>query len=311
VFGFEHQYAAGREMAGVVYDQLTRDSSVALSRGLGIPVYLRTAETPQGLPRDVPFDEAAHTVVVLLVDDRMVLGRSQGWGDYVQKLIDGAAKGPHRILPIKLSGKAFTLNPRLRAANFMSLDLVPPESRSQRLMVGLLHDLCRLMKDEPAAEYEASDSQAQPESIAEPVRIFISHARKDGEERAKKIREYITKNLQLDTFFDTNQIYYGDDFATVLAQNVQRSAILVLQTDAYSSREWCQREVLLAKRHGRPVLVLHKVDLGEWRSFPYLGNLPVLRFQDQMPLDQVIAAVARSAAVRLFPAARAAAGQAV
>jgi hypothetical protein len=189
------QYAAGREMAEVVYDQLTRDSSVALSRGLEIPIYLRTAETPEGLPRDVPFAEAAHTVVVLLVDDKMVLGRNHGWGNYVQGLIDGASKGLHRILPIKLSGNAFVLNTQLRAANFLSLDRVSTESRPQRLMVGLLHDLCRLMRDEPAAEYVASDSHAKPAAIAEPIRIFISHAKKDGEELALKIRDYISKNL--------------------------------------------------------------------------------------------------------------------
>ena len=33
--------------------------------------------------------------------------------------------------------------------------------------------------------------------------------------------------------------------------------MLVVQTDAYSTREWCQREVLWAKKYERPVLILH------------------------------------------------------
>ncbi|MEX1027228.1 MAG: TIR domain-containing protein [Candidatus Paceibacterota bacterium] len=282
------EYSAGREMAKLVYDQLTRDSAVPLSRGLGIPVYLRTAANSREVPPAIAFDEATHTVVVLLVDDKMVLGRGQGWGSYADALVAEAATGAHRVLPIKLSASAFTLSRQLRAANFLTLDSVPAEARPQRLLVGLLHDLCRLMQDEPPAEYQASDANARPAAIAKPVRIFISHAKKDGEALALEIREYITKNLQLDTFFDKNQIYYGEDFTRVLEQNVEQSAILVLQTDAYSSREWCQREVLVAKRHGRPVLVLHKVDVGETRSFPYLGNLPVLRFKDEMPIDHVL-----------------------
>jgi hypothetical protein len=173
---------------------------------VGIPVYLRTAATATGVPQGISFDGAAYTVVALLIDDKKVLGREQGWGDYVQGLNDGAAKGAHRILPIKLSAGAISLNPQLRAANFLSLDAVPAESRTQRLMIGLLHDLCRLMQDERATEYRASDASAIPAAIAKPVRIFISDAKEVGEEMALKIREYITKNLQLDTFFAKNQI---------------------------------------------------------------------------------------------------------
>jgi hypothetical protein len=281
-------FAAGKSLASFLYDQLTRDSQVPLSRGLGVPVYLRTSVDAQSVPEAIPFGGAAHVVVVLLVDDEMVLGRDQGWGNYVQNLLEEAKAGPNRILPVKLSANAFSLNAELRNANFLPLDTVAAKSRQQRLLIGVVHDLCRLLQDEPLMDYSASDPNAKPKMVAKPVRIFISHAKKDGEALAIKIRNYISKNLQLDSFFDKNQIYYAEDFAKVLEQNVEQSALLVLQTDAYCTREWCQREVLIAKRHGRPLVVLHKVEVGEARSFPYLGNLPVIRFKDKMPIDEVI-----------------------
>lgn len=280
-------FDAGHEMATWIYDQLTRDSAVPLSRGPGIPVYLRTSLAPREVPPPIDFNEARHTVVVLLVDDKMVLNREEGWRDYAESLLAEATKGGHRVLPVKLSKNAFSLSTQLSQANFLPLDAVPMESQRYRLMIGLSHDLCRLLRGEQAAEHSATVSK--PAAVARPVRIFISHAKKDGVDLAKKIRDYITTNLQLDTFFDQNQIYYGEDFADVLMQNVQQSAILVLQTDAYSTREWCQREALIAKRHGRPVLVLNKIDVGELRSFPYLGNLPVIRYKKSLPTEQLLA----------------------
>jgi SLOG cluster2/TIR domain len=281
-------FLAGKSLASFVYDHLTRGSNIPLTRGMGIPVYVRTAVDSQSVPETIPFGEAVQTVVVLLVDDKMVLGRNQGWDRYVQATIDGSKIGAGHVLPVKVSANAFSLNAQLRNANFLPLDTVATESRPQRLLIGLVHDLCRLLQHEPALDFSGSIPNANPKLIAKPIRIFISHAKKDGEALALKIRDYISTTLQLDTFFDKNQIYYAEDFASVLEQNVEQSALLVLQTDAYSTREWCQREVIVAKRHGRPILVLHKVDVGEPRSFPYLGNLPVLQFRDEMPIDEII-----------------------
>ena len=50
--------------------------------------------------------------------------------------------------------------------------------------------------------------------------------------------------------------------------------MISVRGDAYSSRVWCQREVLLAKLHGMPTLSVEILHKGELRSSPYCGNSP-------------------------------------
>ena len=61
------------------------------------------------------------------------------------------------------------------------------------------------------------------------------------------------------------------------------SVLVVVKTDAYASRGWCQRELLDAKRAGRTVVILDAVREGEARSFPYLGNARSLRVAEPTP----------------------------
>ncbi len=276
-------FAAGKEFAAFVYDQLTRDSKEPLARGLGIPVYLRTAESSDTLPEAVPFDQAQHTIVVLLVDDAMIMARDEGWERYAESLVQGAKTGEHRLIPVNLSAAAFTLHGDLRRRNFLPIDLkMPSAQQKQRLLIGLTHDLCRLLSGSTPVDYESA------KAVQAPVRVFLSHAKKDGEELTKEFKTFLQNELQLDTFFDRNGIFYADDFGDDIEKAAAESALLILQTDAYSTREWCQKEVLFAKKYHRPVLVLDHVEVGETRAFPYLGNVPTLRYKKETSIDEII-----------------------
>ena len=55
--------------------------------------------------------------------------------------------------------------------------------------------------------------------------------------------------------------------------------MLAIQTDAYASREWCRREILMAKQMQRPLVVVNALSENEDRSFPYLGNVSTLRWK--------------------------------
>lgn len=66
-------------------------------------------------------------------------------------------------------------------------------------------------------------------------------------------------------------------YRQVILQKVKVSAVVAVHTDSYSSREWCRREIIEAKRWNVPLVVANCIhDLDE-RSFPYLGNVPVVR----------------------------------
>lgn len=55
--------------------------------------------------------------------------------------------------------------------------------------------------------------------------------------------------------------------------------MLIVQGDLYSSRIWCQKEVLWAKKHNRPIVGLNVANQMEERRFPYAGNIPVFEWK--------------------------------
>jgi hypothetical protein len=60
---------------------------------------------------------------------------------------------------------------------------------------------------------------------------------------------------------------------------VRVSAVVALHTDSFSSREWCRREIIEAKRANVPLVVANCITDFEERGFPYLGNVPVVRLE--------------------------------
>src|SRR4051812_13082176 len=102
-------------LATTIYGALTRDAQQPVSRGIGIPVYYRTAPpavsssdantvTPS-VPAPVPLAQARHTAVVVLADDAMTARKGEGWAKYVTDLWTEAEQpgSTHRLLPVMLS----------------------------------------------------------------------------------------------------------------------------------------------------------------------------------------------------------------
>jgi hypothetical protein len=113
------------------------------------------------------------------------------------------------------------------------------------------------------------------------VRIFLSHSKHDdyGQIIAEGIRSSILAENDLDAFFDVVNIPPGVKFADVLVHNISVSAVVAIHTDSYSSREWCRREVLEAKRFNVPFVIANCIMNFEERGFPYMGNVPVIRME--------------------------------
>jgi hypothetical protein len=136
----------------------------------------------------------------------------------------------------------------------------------------LVHELCRLIVSPPKV------TEAGTTTSARPVHLFLSHAKADGAEIAKQIKNYIEKDSSMKTFFDANDIAPGYPFSDELTGAIEKSALICIQTDFYATREWCLFEVITAKRLDRPVVVLNAVQQREPRSFPYIGNVPTMRW---------------------------------
>ena len=136
-------------------------------------------------------------------------------------------------------------------------------------------------------------------------RVFVSHAKADGASVAKELVDRVSE-AKLGVFFDKFQIVEGSAFDDVISSNLEagRSALISIVTDAYSSREWCRREALQAKRQRLPIVVIDAVSNRQNRSFPYLGNVPVFRLnenQREVFDDALVSLLAEVASARWFP----------
>ena len=54
-------------------------------------------------------------------------------------------------------------------------------------------------------------------------------------------------------------------------------------SDNYSTRYWCQRELISAKKNKRPIVIVNCVEKYEDRSFSAITNLPSVRVPSAKP----------------------------
>lgn len=116
----------------------------------------------------------------------------------------------------------------------------------------------------------------------EQIKVFVSHTKrldmkpeKDTAAFIKSVRQVIGET-RLGEFFDSNTIQPGEKWATVLREHAGRDAMLSLRTDLYAGREWCQREVSIAKTKGMPVVVMDALERGDRRGSFLLDHVPRL-----------------------------------
>ncbi|RBN36117.1 molecular chaperone Tir, partial [Priestia megaterium] len=74
--------------------------------------------------------------------------------------------------------------------------------------------------------------------------MFISHAKEDGVSLAKSLSDYLQTQTELKTFFDANDIAIGYEFSQEIEANIQKSVLVAIHSDRYSSREWCRKEII-------------------------------------------------------------------
>jgi hypothetical protein len=110
--------------------------------------------------------------------------------------------------------------------------------------------------------------------------IFISHTKRTlpgGEEDSTALIEAVRSVIsatRLNDFFDANDLQPGGDWDIELRSKAATSAMLAIRTDLYPSREWCQREISIAKYGGMPVLIVDAIGHAEERGSFLMDHVP-------------------------------------
>lgn len=204
-------------------------------------------------------------VPVLGVGLRDAVQRDADWAEYL-RLIGGCGSEMIAVLPV----------------------LVPGVNLADSVLQSAIGAIQRLPSNALATAglLERSVAQAVAQKAAgstAPVRVFISHAKHfsdietdfPGGPLYEQVRSVIA-GTHLDEFFDACDLLPGTDWAAELTASAGTSALLMVRTDRYASREWTQREVLVAKQSDMPIVALMALAEGEARGSFLMDHVPTV-----------------------------------
>jgi hypothetical protein len=266
-----------REIALAIHYALNHDSLVP---GLDIPtVFCNVSENSP--PADQGLDRAERNFVVLLACDYLVAGENaEAWHQFAVQTWRECKEATCRFVPIQLSKNAWSFSTELKDACVSFGHCYDEDNlgrKKERVCKVVAIELARFLMHERIGKGETTA----------PFEVFISHAKCDIETEPQVTRELIKLLSGVEKpvagWMDTGAIAPGENFATKIEDGINRTSFLAVLTDNYATREWCRTEVLLAKEKQRPMLVIDALRDHEVRSFPYLGNVPVVRWNPKAP----------------------------
>lgn len=273
---FEFHPASKEAAAAAEYlhEVLNPDPAVP---GLKIPTTFTPDDGSGEPPEPAVATEADRVLVVLLADDLLAVAARKPtksgttWGEYAAKIRSLTEAAGHRFMPVQLTESAWPIDRRLDDTNFLRAWVIDGvEDRHKFIARRLVHLLIRRLQPRSGNE------------DARPVTIFLSHTKMDLDREPRVVKSllaHLTATQPEKTWFDSGDISTGSLFAHEIEKGVKDTALLAIVTDSYSSRAWCRKEVLLAKHHQRPVVIVDAVQEREMRRFPYSGNTPVIRWK--------------------------------
>jgi SLOG cluster2/TIR domain len=266
---FHPESASARELAQHIHRQLNSDIIVP---GLRVPTVFCPTRDGYSPPVRLRFDFAKRNFVVMLADDR--LSTHEGWCGFCAEAWAGCQNNAFaRCVPFQLSENAWPLDARLKEVSFAKAYLqATAEARSAFVVRRIVVELCR---------YLANLDKVEESAFQAPITLFLSHTKADLNKEPRVTQRFIEclrEDQPIEAWVDSGDIQTGSKFADAIKRGVERTSVLAVLTDTYATREWCREEVLLAKEHQRPVAVVDALTTYEVRSFPYLGNVPRIRW---------------------------------
>lgn len=266
--------AAGQQVAETLLEHFHGTAFAGLVGG-AVEVYTRSAgwEAPGATPRPLPFMEAlpnglataAVTVVVPVLGTHLarVAEADDGWRSYLEAVAAAPGTFPNvAVFGLQVDSAAMAPGTQLATIFGVAQRLT---GQGPALTRDLAHSIAGFVSGTPG----------------QPLRVFISHTKRNSPDEQTDsvhqlvalVREVIGRT-HLRPFFDEADLQPGVNWEDELTAAAGSSALLIVRTDLYASREWCQREVLAAKRADMPVVTLLALTDGEERGSFLMDHVP-------------------------------------
>jgi len=247
---------------------------LATGEDLGIQLQIFSETPPLDCPAAGTLDSFCHTLVVVLVDRALLDKGGDALWNWLAECwaCTKASKGRHLMLAVPMDeriGNQFSAKrPTLGTLQLRQVhELGERAIRPALLALRLLHE-CRLLL---ANSLHLKAPAGCPPGY---LRLFVSHAKIDGLPLALALKHQIESLGWLKGFYDADDLPAGSDWQEELERGVGSSLIVMLRTEVYDSRHWCQQEVLWADEYATPAVL---VDARTALNHP-AGVLPFDRF---------------------------------
>lgn len=259
----------------IVTTHLARNVDRPFSRALNVPLFLYSSNSPALVPEDFPQELASRNVVFVLTS--VNTRGHDNWNDYIRDIPNTDLM---RVIPVALDqdGLRHGGEGSLKGRNFIRAYDWPRESVTQHAILSMTHEICR----HGFAEIDSADK-----GKFSSIKLFLSHAKSGdtGRSHAEALKKFI-ENTNMSLFFDETEISPGFKFDDEIIKHIIDSTVVAIGSDAYSSRYWCQREILCAKEHLRPMIAVDCLDEYEDRIFPAGSNVPCVHVSPESPLSE-------------------------
>ncbi|WP_160168391.1 TIR domain-containing protein [Novipirellula maiorica] len=287
---FHPASADGRKIAESLVPKFLSAPAV---RGLRVPIFLtpdREDDLPPRLQSDpaIPNDPdwldlnaAEHSVVVVIADARMNRrvggGTGAQWAEFARELVGSHDPQRHSIMLVSLDDQGVQLDESLSTLNFLTFPQDQDLAAQAEELTFQLAVRALILLRHPGQATDASISDAPA-----PVSFFLSHAKADLDAERKgpvhRVLEEVS-TMRIDQWYDARKIELTEEFTTAIKDGIRRAdLVIVFLTDSWAKSSWCRMEAAYAKEVATPILVVDALKDGEPRSFPYGGNVKVVRW---------------------------------
>lgn len=253
-------------IVGYCKQKLSRNPDNSFLHSLDFPIFCYSTNNKNVVPPEI--NTMAEKTLVFAFVGRSITG-SDFWIEYLSEVKN---KDKVQTIYIALDNTAFNIEfiSRLNAVRYYEYcEDYEDNELNRRMFVEIAHEIYRCL-------FSSKDH--------EQLKLFISHTKNDttGLELAKEIKAFLDSNTKIAEFFDVNDIQNGDDFNDTIIESIKESTLVIMHSNSYSSRFWCQKEVICAKENNRPIVEVNCIDGIEDRSFPLMCNYPSIRYNNAL-----------------------------
>ena len=247
---------------------------------VGVDVIFRSQAPPgQTVPASVDWARAEVTAVVALLDGV----EDEAWAIYQDNLEREARERQFERIMFPVTIHDAALHGEIQALRWDQW-VGSQDKREQRLIRELTYEFSRMLRHRLEILRYPTDTTGALRQYRRPFEVFLSHSKHDetGRETMQAINDHLHRTGKVTSFVDVHAIPPGVAVPDIIVDAIRENEnpVVAIYTDTYSSREWCRREVIEAKRHDIPLVVIDCLQHVDLRSLPYLGNVPVIRLDD-------------------------------